>query len=241
MKGLKIKAVFSSKKSEEIAIRGGIPRLDINKFESIDLTIDGADEIDDKFQMIKGGGGALFREKILASSSKKMIVIVDHTKVVKKLGTHALPIEVLPFGVSATIFKLSLSQLVGSLRKKDDGLNSVIAGGIAGWVATKTLSPEYWHFYLTFIGSRLIGATHKVLIQKKVLNKENTHLHAWAMLSFAQTTHCIGYFLHPYMLKDDMYGLFEKMSALTPREQKWHHAGMTYSHRRMIEKYGPYP
>ena len=64
------------------------------------------------------------------------------------------------------------------IREKDDGFNSILAGAAAGWVATKTLSRDYWYFYLTFIGSRLIGAVHKSLIEKGVLSKENTHLHA---------------------------------------------------------------
>jgi hypothetical protein len=103
------------------------------------------------------------------------------------------------------------------IRDKDDGFNSILAGAAAGWVATKTLSKDYWYFYLTFIGSRLIGAAHKSLMEKGVLSKENTHLHAWFMMGFAHTIHSIGYFLHPYILKEDMYGLYEKMSALTPK------------------------
>jgi len=103
------------------------------------------------------------------------------------------------------------------IRDNDDGFNSLIAGAAAGWVATKTLSKDYWYFYLTFIGSRLIGAAHKSLMERGILSKENTHLHAWFMMGFAHTIHSIGYFLHPYILKEDMYGLYEKMSALTPK------------------------
>ncbi len=119
--GLDVQAVFSSKKSEEQALKGGIKTLSLDKLREIDITVDGADEIDNKFQMIKGGGGALFREKILASSSKKMIVIVDHSKVVDTLGKCVLPIEVLPFGVSATLFKLEKLSYVGSLREQSPG------------------------------------------------------------------------------------------------------------------------
>lgn len=112
------------------------------------------------------------------------------------------------------------------IREKDDGINSILAGAAAGWVATKTLSKDYWYFYLTFIGSRLIGATHKALMEKGVLSRESTHWHAWAMMAFAHTIHSLGYFLHPYILKEDMYGLYEKMSALTPKEKRWHKAAL---------------
>jgi hypothetical protein len=127
------------------------------------------------------------------------------------------------------------------IREKDDGFNSLLAGAAAGWVATKTLSKDYWYFYLTFIGSRLIGAVHKSLMEKGVLNKENTHLHAWFMMGFAHTVHSIGYFLYPYILKDDMYALYEKMSALTPKEKRWHHSSMTYAHNSMLRKFGANP
>src|SRR5258708_7904802 len=75
--GLKIQAVSSSRASAEIAKKGGIEILDINSIPRVDITVDGADEIDPKKRMIKGGGGAHVREKILASSSNEMVVIVD--------------------------------------------------------------------------------------------------------------------------------------------------------------------
>lgn len=125
------------------------------------------------------------------------------------------------------------------IREKDDGFNSLLAGAAAGWVASKTLSRDYWYFYLTFIGSRLLGAGHKQLIECGVLSRENTHLHCWAMMGFAHAIHSFGYFLHPYILKEDMYGLYEKMSALTPKEKRWHHAALVYSQRGLIKKYGP--
>lgn len=119
--GLKIKAVSSSDRSTKQAKEGGIDFADINAITSIDLTVDGADEIDSKKRMIKGGGGALLREKILASSSKDMIVIVDETKVVKQLGKQKLPVEILPFGVQSTISKMNHLGFMGKLRQKEDG------------------------------------------------------------------------------------------------------------------------
>ena len=114
--GLKIQAVASSSSSLEQAKKGGIPILDINSITSIDITVDGADEIDPQKQMIKGGGGALLREKILASMSREMVVIVDESKLVSKLGKQKLPVEIVPFGYKATIAQLEKLGFVGALR-----------------------------------------------------------------------------------------------------------------------------
>ncbi len=114
--GLKISAIASSKASEERARKGGIPLLDSNNVTSLDITVDGADEIDSQKRMIKGGGGALLREKILASCSKEMIVVVDETKLVAQLGATKLPVEIIPFGHLATIFKLKQRGYEGKLR-----------------------------------------------------------------------------------------------------------------------------
>ena len=115
--GLKIRAVSSSIKSQEQARAGGIEVLDMNKVTSIDLTIDGADEIDPQNRMIKGGGGAHVREKIVASTSKQMIVIVDESKLVEKLGAFGLPVEILPFGIKATLHKLENLGYKGKVRE----------------------------------------------------------------------------------------------------------------------------
>lgn len=96
--GLKIKAVSTSTATTNLARSLGIDLLPIDEVESIDITIDGADEVDDSFNGIKGGGGALLFEKIVASASKKNIWVVDSKKVVKTLGKFPLPVEVIPFG-----------------------------------------------------------------------------------------------------------------------------------------------
>jgi len=94
----KIRGIPSSKKTERLAKRLHIPLTDFSKITEIDLTIDGADEVDSQLNLIKGGGGALLREKILIQFSKRVIIVVDETKISKKLGTRcAVPIEVLPF------------------------------------------------------------------------------------------------------------------------------------------------
>lgn len=122
--GLSIQAVATSIASENLAKRGGIPILDINAIDKFDLAIDGADEIDPKRQMIKGGGGALLREKIIASMADEMVVIIDETKLVDTLGTFGLPVEILPFGYKHTLSKLeSLGYAVSLRENKSDNQN----------------------------------------------------------------------------------------------------------------------
>jgi ribose 5-phosphate isomerase A len=96
--GLSVRAVGTSLATEAAARAAGIPMLDFADVARVDLCIDGADEIDPQFRAIKGGGGAMLREKIVASSAARMICIVDAAKPVAQLGVaHALPVEVLPF------------------------------------------------------------------------------------------------------------------------------------------------
>jgi ribose 5-phosphate isomerase A len=104
--GLDIKGVATSKASEELAGKLGIPLTTLAAQPHLDLTVDGADEFDPQFRLIKGGGGALLREKIVASSSRFMVVVADQSKQVKKLGTFPLPVEVVPFGYRATAWKM---------------------------------------------------------------------------------------------------------------------------------------
>ena len=104
--GLKIRAVATSKATEARARELGIPVLDINDVESIDIAIDGVDEIDPYFNATKGGGGALFREKIVARLAKEVIWIMDESKYVDHLGRFPLPVEILPYGWKVTYRKL---------------------------------------------------------------------------------------------------------------------------------------
>lgn len=94
--GLSIQAVATSLETERIARERGIPLL--TEFSHIDVTIDGADEVDESGNLIKGGGGALTREKIVAAASSREIIVVDESKQVAQLGAFPLPVEVLPFG-----------------------------------------------------------------------------------------------------------------------------------------------
>jgi len=113
--GFDVKCVSTSKQTTQLAKSLGIKILDLNKVDHIDLTIDGADEVDKNLNGIKGGGGALLFEKIIAKASDKVIWIVDSTKFVKKLGKFPLPVEVVPFG-SKNLFKLF----------KGEGFNPVV-------------------------------------------------------------------------------------------------------------------
>lgn len=97
--GFRITAASSSKASEDLARSVGIPVVDFATLSRLDLTIDGADEIDTNFHAVKGGGGALLREKVIAAASDQMIAIVDSSKVVSKIGKCKLPVEVLPFAM----------------------------------------------------------------------------------------------------------------------------------------------
>ena len=93
--GLKIRGIPTSQRTRELAESVGIPLTTLEEFPEIDVDIDGADEIDPDLQLIKGGGGALLREKIVASASKRMVVIADSTKGVQILGKFPLPVEVI--------------------------------------------------------------------------------------------------------------------------------------------------
>lgn len=100
--GLDVVGVPTSEATRELAERFGVPLTTLKEDPELDLTIDGADEVDPQLRLIKGGGAALLREKIVAFSSKRMIVIADSKKVVDTLGAFPLPIEVVPFGKEAT-------------------------------------------------------------------------------------------------------------------------------------------
>ena len=105
--GLMIRAVATSIRTERHAYDLGIPMIDIDTVESLNLDFDGADAIDPQKRMIKGGGGALLREKVIAAMSQEMVVLVDASKSVSELGGHTLPVEIIPFGYRATLAHLA--------------------------------------------------------------------------------------------------------------------------------------
>lgn len=133
--GLKVVGVPTSEATRADAERCGIPLTTLDDLDRLDLTVDGADEIDPDLNLIKGGGGALLREKIVAAASDRMIVIADESKWVPRLGRFPLPIEVIPFGLAATrhaiaeaFAKSGVSGQMG-VRKGADGHAFVTDGG----------------------------------------------------------------------------------------------------------------
>ena len=126
--GLSVVGVPTSAKIAELARGEGIPLATLDEEPELDLVVDGADEVDPELRLIKGGGGALLREKIVATAAKRMIVVVDAGKIVDALGAFPLPVEVVPFG--ATPVRLAIERAAGRLgmsgafawRKAGDGL-----------------------------------------------------------------------------------------------------------------------
>ena len=100
--GLSIKGIPTSLQTEKLAREHGIPLVSFKEINHIDLTIDGADEVNTDLHLIKGGGGALLREKIIAKAADTFIVVADSRKMVDTLGSFPLPVEVIPFGVEMT-------------------------------------------------------------------------------------------------------------------------------------------
>jgi ribose 5-phosphate isomerase A len=118
--GMKILGVPTSKHTETIARELGIPLTDLNQVDRLDLVIDGADEVDNDFHMIKGGGGALTREKLVALSAGFRVNVVDEQKLVSQLGGgFPVPVEVLPFGWSLSARLLRGLNCEPALRQKD--------------------------------------------------------------------------------------------------------------------------
>jgi ribose 5-phosphate isomerase A len=133
--GLRVVGVPTSEATRVQAEACRIPLTTLDDVDRLDLTVDGADEVDAALNLIKGGGGALLREKIVAAASDRMIVIADDTKWVDVLGRFPLPVEVIPFGLAATrraietaFAESGVSGQMG-LRKAEDGHVFVTDGG----------------------------------------------------------------------------------------------------------------
>jgi ribose 5-phosphate isomerase A len=133
--GLDVTAVPTSEATRSDAERYGIVITTLDETPQLDLTVDGADEIAHDLSLIKGGGGALLREKIVACASAHMIVIADESKWVSALGRHPLPIEVVPFGLAATRRAIEAAVAAAGcpgpalLRRTKDGHAFVTDGG----------------------------------------------------------------------------------------------------------------
>src|SRR6186713_1890031 len=117
--GLTVRAVATSVQSDALARERGIPMVPFADIDHIDLTIDGADEVDEQLNLIKGGGGALLREKIVAAATRFYIIIVDESKLVRQLGKFPLPVEVAPFGWELTERRLKALGCTPNMRMAD--------------------------------------------------------------------------------------------------------------------------
>jgi ribose 5-phosphate isomerase A len=119
--GLRIRAIASSDDSEKLGRSYGIPFTNFEETKQLDLTVDGADEVAPGLALIKGGGGKLLREKIVASASKRFVVVVDESKVVEKLGAFPLPVEVIPMAEPLVSAELKSLGFTPKIRVNKDG------------------------------------------------------------------------------------------------------------------------
>src|SRR3974390_2620284 len=119
--GLRIRGIPTSDRSRDLALSLGIPLITLDDCQEIDVTVDGADEVDPQLRLIKGGGGALLREKIVASATKQMIVVADASKRVLRLGKFPLPVEVIKFAQALVAKRIRALGAEVKLRQDTDG------------------------------------------------------------------------------------------------------------------------
>jgi ribose 5-phosphate isomerase A len=119
--GLRVRGIPTSTRSRDLAQSLGIPVTTLDECQEIDVTVDGADEVDPQLRMIKGGGGALLREKIVASATKKLVIVADATKQVARLGKFPLPVEVIKFAQAIVTKRIAALGASVQLRAGNDG------------------------------------------------------------------------------------------------------------------------
>jgi len=128
--GIKVRGVATSLHSEQMAREGGIEVVGLDEASRIDVTIDGADEVDSRLNLIKGKGGALVREKIVATASRREIIVVGFEKLVRRLGEHnILPVEVVPFAALLCLRLIKKLGLRPVIRRNPDGTQTVSDNG----------------------------------------------------------------------------------------------------------------
>ncbi len=128
--GIKVRGVATSRHSEQMAREGGIDVVGLYEAPRIDVTIDGADEVDPRLNLIKGRGGALVREKIVATASRREIIVVGFEKLVRRLGEQGiLPVEVVPFGAPLCLRLIKKLGLRPVIRQNPDGTQTVSDNG----------------------------------------------------------------------------------------------------------------
>lgn len=175
--GLKVRCVATSERSAELGRAEGLEVLDLSEVVHVDLTVDGADEADPALRLIKGGGGALLREKIVAQLSDVHVTVVDGAKLVPALGRFPLPVEVVPFGlehtrerVAACAVRHSSGECTTTLRRTADGAPFVTDGGhyildIACGVIRdpESLGAELLHLAAVVEHGLFLGITHRLV------------------------------------------------------------------------------
>ncbi len=169
--GLRIRAISTSKASALQARAGGIPLTTLNTHPQIDVTIDGADEVDPEMNVIKGRGGALLREKIVASATRRQVIIVDETKLVHHLGERMpLPVEIVPFGWKRTSGALASLGLVPTLRRvgarpfRTDNGNLIVDCALPSAFALHDLAATIKETVGVVEHGFFLGLTHTVVI-----------------------------------------------------------------------------
>ncbi len=173
--GLRIRGIPTSIRTMELAKSLGIPLTTLDEIERIDVTIDGADEVDPRLDLIKGLGGALLREKVVASLTDKLIIVVDPSKIVPKLGTRSpLPVEVLPFGGTVVARTLRGLGLEATLRVKDgktfvtDNGNHVLDTHFANGIAdARAIERDLNNIPGVVENGLFLGMTWRVIIGEK--------------------------------------------------------------------------
>jgi len=176
--GLKISALPSSEETARQAIEGGIPLLKDDKIKEIDITVDGVDYVNARKELIKGGGGALLREKIVAMASKEMIVIVDETKMVEDFINFLLPVEVTPFGWMMTLEKLQQLHYKGKRRMLTEGKPFVTDNGnfIIDIHFETCLKPEKEHYQILAIAGVVETGFFINLASIVIIGEKNGHV-----------------------------------------------------------------
>ena len=171
--GLRITGVPTSQATADLATELGIPLVALEEAGELDLTVDGADEVDPQLDLIKGYGGALVREKIVAASSKRLVILVGAEKEVKVLGERGrLPVEVVPFGMSLGRRRLEGLGLAAELRMKDgkpfktDNGNCILDCGVGPIADPAELEREILSIPGVVGSGLFLGMADTVLIQR---------------------------------------------------------------------------
>jgi ribose 5-phosphate isomerase A len=170
--GIKVRGVPTSRHSEQMAREGGIEIVGLDAVNRIDVTIDGADEVDPQLNLIKGRGGALVREKIVAVASRREIILVGFEKLVRHLGEHSqLPVEVVQFAAPLCLRLLKKLGLRPSIRHNDDGTDTVSDNGnkiidckVDGTINVRRLNRELLDIPGVVDHGLFIGIAHTVLV-----------------------------------------------------------------------------